>query len=392
MRQFRLSLFVILPVSWLIGAAFAQDTTSGHRIPEDFPEIRIDVVREPAPGFLYLSNFRRRGAEDEIKPYLMILDQAGSPVFFQPVPPLRAFNFTRINNGNLYYYLLESAGLGGGASMNGIHRILDDEGHIVREIRAQGADLPTQAHDFLQLGNGNVLVISQPTRVMDLTEFGGHAESIVAELVIQEMTPEDAVVFEWRSWEHVDIKQTARPEQLTIEPPDAVGYLHGNALALDLDGNIILSARRFDELIKIDRETGAIIWHMGGGNSQNNQFTFIDDPKNGFSGQHHPTILPNGNLLLFDNGDMHEERISRAVEYAIDQENRTARLIWSYDDGRYSGTMGSVQRLANGNTLIGWGSAPPSGPSVTEITPDGEIAFALSLPPTQMSYRAYRFE
>jgi hypothetical protein len=98
---------------------------------------------------------------------------------------------------------------------------------------------------------------------------------------------------------------------------------------------------------------------------------------------------------MFDNGDMREgeNRVSRAAEYEIDEENLTATLVWSFSDrlGRYTGSLGSAQRLANGNTLIGWGSAPPTGASVTEVTPTGEIVFALSLPPSEISYRAYRF-
>ena len=50
--------------------------------------------------------------------------------------------------------------------------------------------------------------------------------------------------------------------------------------------------------------------------------------------------------------------------------------------------MGYVQRLDNGNTVIGWGA---TNPTVTEVQPDGSRTFELSLPRGVYSYRAYKF-
>ena len=67
-------------------------------------------------------------------------------------------------------------------------------------------------------------------------------------------------------------------------------------------------------------------------------------------GQHQPTLLPDGNLLVFDNKG-HDGR-SKVVE--IDP--TTQRVVWEFADGPdtpfYSATCGTGQRLANGNTLI----------------------------------------
>jgi hypothetical protein len=51
--------------------------------------------------------------------------------------------------------------------------------------------------------------------------------------------------------------------------------------------------------------------------------------------------------------------------------------------------MGYVQRLANGNTLIGWGA---TNPSVTEVTSDGKKVYEMSLPDQVVSYRAFRYQ
>jgi len=387
-----LSLIVFAVFSGVLVAA-AQDDR--RPLPPSFPKITIRATEETAPGVLYLANLRRTDTDDETtRPYLIILNNDGTPAFFRPAPMPPAYNFGRMPNGNRYVYSLLDRGLGRGAAMDGIYHILDSQGNIIRDITIIGEGLPTQMHAFVPLENGNVLLTSQPTHTEDLTAFGGDAEAIVVETIIQEIDPDDNVVFEWSSADHVELTETRTPRELMFAPPAPVAYFHGNGLAVDQNGDIIISARRFDELIKINRQTGDIIWRMGGPASQNNEFTFINDPRGGFSGQHHVTVLPNGNILLFDNGDLSEERVSRAVEYEIDEESRTATLVWSFEDpaGRYTGSMGSAQRLSNGNTLIGWGNAPPEGPNAIEVNSDGEIVFELWLPPSQMTYRIYRYE
>jgi len=55
--------------------------------------------------------------------------------------------------------------------------------------------------------------------------------------------------------------------------------------------------------------------------------------------QHAPLIMPNGNIMLFDNGDNRNytstgfdapEAYSRVVEFGIDQENRTIKQQWQF--------------------------------------------------------------
>ena len=83
------------------------------------------------------------------------------------------------------------------------------------------------------------------------------------------------------------------------------------------------------EIIKIDRENGNVIWIMGG---PTNEFTIYDDPLNGVSWQHDVSRLDNGNILIFDNGNYHDPHLSRVVEYSIDEINKTATLVWEYQN------------------------------------------------------------
>ncbi|MGV8018433.1 MAG: aryl-sulfate sulfotransferase [Ignavibacteria bacterium] len=90
-------------------------------------------------------------------------------------------------------------------------------------------------------------------------------------------------------------------------------------------------------------------------------------------------------------GNYHTPSFSRAVEYKLEETSMTATKVWEYRNNPdiYAFAMGNVQRLPNGNTLIGWGSATTT---LSEVNPQGQLLYHLSLPAGQMSYRAFRFE
>jgi hypothetical protein len=103
----------------------------------------------------------------------------------------------------------------------------------------------------------------------------------------------------------------------------------------------------------------------------------VNDPENGFSKQHSAKILPNGNLLVYDNGTDHDVRETRAVEYRLDHVAKTATLVWEYrhDPPIYTGYLGWVERLSNGNT---WVACALAG-RVVEVDPTGKVVWETQL-------------
>jgi hypothetical protein len=89
-------------------------------------------------------------------------------------------------------------------------------------------------------------------------------------------------------------------------------------------------------------------------------------------GQHDPDLLPNGNMLLFDNvGDFGDRGDSRVIEF----DPKTFEIVWSYagsaDRPFHSILRSDQERLANGNTLI----TESDGGRLLEVTPGGEIVW-----------------
>jgi hypothetical protein len=133
---------------------------------------------------------------------------------------------------------------------------------------------------------------------------------------------------------------------------------HADRLPAFAAGNYLVSVRELGIVAVVDPEAGAVVWALSGL----------------WLGQHQPTLLDNGNLLVFDNKG-HEGR-SKVVE--IDP--TTQEVVWEFADGPgtplYSATCGSSQRLTNGNTLI---TESDNGRAL-EVTPDGAVVWEFRNP------------
>ncbi len=129
------------------------------------------------------------------------------------------------------------------------------------------------------------------------------------------------MIFEWRSWDYIAFAETNA--DLTSQQIDLV---HGNGFALSSDGNLLLSSRNLSKVTKINIETGAMMWRLGGKNST---FKFVNDGD--FAYQHNVTELPNGDITLFDNhGTDKSPSASRAVEYQLNLTNKTMTKVGEY--------------------------------------------------------------
>src|SRR5918996_1429478 len=256
----------------------------------------------------------------------------------------------------------------------------DWSGRVLWEVRQ-----PDHHHDGIRLRNGNVLLscLAQlPEHLVARVEGGlpgtEHDGKMYADYLV-EMTTDGQVVWEWRTWEHLD----PVTDRIAAVQDLREAWTHANGLAELPNGEIVVSFRNISTVIIIDRRTGEIIWKLGA-------------PP--LSGQHAPTPLANGNLLLFDNGP-HRLDHSMPFSRVIEVELATKKIVWKYQEKReyefFSPRISNAQRLPNGNTLICEGDFG----RLFEVTADGELVWEFINPyfdegPTGQNnrvFRAYRY-
>lgn len=345
-------------------------------LPNDFPDITI-TTREPGASSDPIYVAPRGGGRF----YVAKLNAQGVPLFYKKMPR-DVGNFRKHPTGQ-YSYTVQNSDNDSWENV-----VLDENFEEVTRVTTVGL-VDTDSHEFHILPNGNYIVMAYERAVHDLSEFGGGTAVAIVDAILQELSPDREVLFQWNSWDHLSYGDT-------VYEKSGADYSHINSIFVDVDGNWIISSRGLSQVFKIDRSTGEVLWRLGG---KSNEFTFIGDPFGGLCGQHTATRVANGNLLLFDNGQScwpvvpERGKLTRVVEYAIDEDAKTAELVFSFDrEGAYTVSQGSAQRLDNGNTFIGWGLGFTA--LATEIDPEGNIVFEFGGrmgTAVANSYRAFRF-
>ena len=368
-------------------------------LPADFPGLTTTYdPAKVAEGSLFLAVYTQTPG---IGQYLMILENDGTPVWYLKVDTLKIYDFKPLPNGFIHYApFLEKLTFAGGGTVT--HEILDASYNPRESIQAGNAFL-AESHDFQLLPNGHVLLMGYYITEVDMSKQvpGGYPNAVVAGTVLQELDTQRNVVFQWKSWDY----ETFEHHFSTLQDDSrvkkfAVNAHHVNVMDLDTDGHILVQTPQpggnldatSGYIKKINRQTGEVMWQIGG---RDNQFTFVGvseaDGMQAFSG-HNFNRLPNGNVLMYDNGARDFTRPSRAWEFELDEFNKVATYVWDYapTEMTVGFQCGSAQRQENGNTLIGWGGLRQI-PACTEVTPDGQVAFELVFDNARVgSYRAFR--
>jgi hypothetical protein len=205
--------------------------------------------------------------------------------------------------------------------------------------------------------------------------------------VVQEIDiPSGKVLFQWRSDDHVPLTETNMPQ---VTAAGNVDYFHLNSIGVDLDGDLLISARHTDTVYKVDRKSGRVKWRLGGKSSD-----FKLGPGATFNYQHDVRRHADGTLTIFDNGAAVPgapgvEPFSRPLRLALNMKMMTASLVGQYlpPQGRSTWAMGNVQQLPGGGAFVGWGTFG----AFTEFTAAGTVCFDASFGDGSVTYRAFRF-
>jgi len=308
--------------------------------------------------------------------FIAILDSTLNPYWIVNVDEY-GLDF-KVNQNHLTYFQKDSS-----------EWIITDVNMVEIDTLKCANGLMTDYHDIQLVAGGGYILQAYYDVILDMSQItpNGFSNAIVNELVLQEFDENHNLIFEWYAHEHLDISNYSNVNLFLQE----FTWMHGNSIDVDFDNNLIISNRRSNEAIKIDRITGDVIWILGG---PANEFTFLHDTYNGFSKQHDVRRLENGNLLIFDNGTEHTPQISRIVEYELNMNTMIADLVWEYSHPEeYVGlSMGSVQRLDNGNTLINWGNIQNSGAVITEVNMEKEILMEIQFPQGFNIYKVRKFD
>ncbi|MDP1727919.1 MAG: aryl-sulfate sulfotransferase [Bacteroidota bacterium] len=356
------------------GKTLTGSTSIIGKVNSQYP-INVMVNNNPGAGYYFVSTF---SYNSNYPNRAMILDSKGK-IVYDRMRSHYVLDFKQLTNTTFCYADFTEH----------VYYVLNSRFQEFDTIRAGNGYL-LDIHELqVDKNNGHYFILAQENVEVDMSDSvdGGNPRAMVLGMIVQELDENKNVVFEWKTLDHLPITAT-KGQNLKANKID---YAHCNAIELDTDTTFLLSSRHLNEIERVDRRTGKLIWRMGT-DATYNDFTFYDDTI-GFTYQHDIRRLPNGNITLYDNGNLRggDTSYSRALEYELDEDHKTARLVWQYRSplNTYGGFMGSVQRLSDGNTLIGWGG---NSITFTEVNMSKNKVMEVSIAPWAYSYRAFKFD
>ena len=281
---------------------------------------------------------------------------------------------------------------------------------VNEQLRAAGArPITSFHHEAIRLADGSYLVLAGTEQI--LTDVQGQGDTNILGDMILVLDRDLQVQWFWDAFNYFDVTRPALLNETCSYPASlacsafydatlANDWLHGNSLQLTPDGNILYSVRHQDWVVKIDYRngsgTGNILWKLGAGGD----FTLTSgNDLDWFSHQHDAQILPDGTLMLFDNGNTRifrntDQGTSRGQIWQLDEEAHTATLLFNADLKVNSAALGTGQVLANGNYHFDAGFIPaPGNPNqrisqALELDPSGNIVWGMQI--NAQEYRSYR--
>ena len=342
------------------------------------PFVTVDTSRAgQAPGYLFLSPKSKR---DEKQAGPLIADNSGQPIWFLPFAGVDAATDFRTQTYKgkpvlTYWRGTSRQGIGTGEMV-----MLDQSYRVIHRIRTANGFRP-DLHEFRITPDDKALIITYPIVRQNLKPVKGPRRGLVVDSVLQEIDLDTGLVtFEWHSLGNIPLKESfAQPR-----PGTPFDYVHTNSVNPDTDGDFLMSARNTWAGYKIDRQTGRILWRLGGKRS-----TFRLPAAARFAWQHDILRRSDGAITVFDNSAFPPVRkFSRALAIRLDEGRKTASLISAAAHPRrlLTATQGNQQTLPNGNFLVGWGSQR----QLTEYDAAGNVLFNAALSLGYESYRSYR--
>ncbi|MCA9286360.1 MAG: aryl-sulfate sulfotransferase [Phycisphaerales bacterium] len=336
-------------------------------LPAGFPDVNISTTKGyPIEPGLTMFNLRSP-AGLFVGGLAVAVDAIGTPVWAVNIPA-GVGDLRLLPNGHVLY---ESNG-------HGIEATLEND------VVWQSPDGYNVHHEVSPMPNGNYLALVHEFQEVPLP--GGGTTTYNGNRIIEFDHVTNEVAWEWNEFDNFSTDDY----DVTTGTGD---WTHSNAVVYNpLDNSVYHSARHLSRVTRIDYATGNVVYMMGF-EMQSGDADFGD---NLFSFQHAPQLLPNGHMMLFDNGNRrdhidqtNETGMSKAIELAFTGDPPTsAEIVWEWTLPLYNFAVGDCDRLPGGNTLVVGGITS----QIFEVAPDKTVAWSLETPTAFPDYLIYRAE
>jgi hypothetical protein len=363
-------------------------------LPPIVPPFDVNVNGTPALGHLFTTAINMLGATSSWPSTLLLMDENGDLIYYLPVTNASSAPYPRKAVGDFKLHVdgrmsFTDALFGVDSSIY----IMDSTFQVIDTLRCTPG-YKLDGHDFQITNDGHYHLLALEERIMDAsaltTESGqvGDVNCTVTGHIIQEFDANKNLVREWKSLDHFALTDTY--EYYFLDSSN-LEHVHINSLFVDYEGNYIISSRSLNEITRINRLTGQIIWRLGG---INNEFTLLGDTLL-FTAQHDAQYYSDGTVVFFDNATYsYPDLESRILVYQMDTVAMTVTPNLNFKNplNLTSNFMGNAQTLDSNHFILSWGGGYDYnlGISIQEFDGSGHEIFEVDFEPGFAPYRAVK--
>ena len=248
------------PADWIstIASSGQSGTTQSFRSRPDLqpPTVGVNVRASDgvAPGYVFVAVKKGEGQDGP-----MIMDNQGRLVWFSKDRYATDFKVQTYKGEPVLTWWQGGIVAGHG---EGEYVIFDSSYREVRRVKA-GNGYKGDLHEFSITPQDTALLTVYTETRTDLSPIGGPKNGPVWDGIAQELDLETGeVLFEWHSLDHVGVEESYRgpPE----DPEEPLDYFHINSIEVEPDGNFLIDAKGTYAVYKVDRESGEVLWRLGG--------------------------------------------------------------------------------------------------------------------------------
>lgn len=328
-----------------------------NTLPSSFINYTITGEGDNFDGDYYMTTY----TADDATSYVFALNSNGEIIYYKKVPGFCSqFRKETSKNGKIrYVYTAQDISDNSTIDFDNIYGkliVMNEKFEVIDEVTYISENPNDKTYTIFEyLDDGHYFATASNKQIVN--NLPGYDEIMLTQNNFQEIK-NGKVIFEWRSEEHPELyEQIDNIENLSTEETN--DYLHFNNVKVDPnDNNILVSFRTTSSIMKIDRETGEIIWTLGG---KKDDFNMKETQK--FAYQHSIYFNSDGSMMIFDNGDnrinLGIKNESKIVKIKLNEKERKIEEYTSYPlPNVYSMAMGSVQTidLENNIFLVSYGT------------------------------------
>ncbi|MBQ9738100.1 MAG: aryl-sulfate sulfotransferase [Alphaproteobacteria bacterium] len=365
-------------------------------VPDTLPTYEIEGTIPQNKGKYVMTSFHTLSLNRPS--YGVIMDTVGNLLYYQGTynPKTTLFHPQKFNvSGKTFYtYHIQTEPSLTGAWILGDNVVMNDKFDVIDRVRILPTDrhpaMAADQHDFVILGNNHYLVISywnEPHQLPDGTQ------KTLVSAVVQEQK-DGQVIFDWVSSDY-PITFDMCIEKCPQSSHSIADYVHINTVSVDpKDNNLILSLASPYAVVKLNRQSGDIMWILSG-----EKDNFKVSPEYRLTRQH-DAYMKNGELVVFDNAfsslkagekEQHDsffkQATARMLRFKLDEKNKKVLGVSATPLNETAPYMGSAQKKGDDFVFFGCGSSTECAAKAVRV--DGTPVWTMKVEQPYTTYRAY---